>query len=237
MECSVEELNQIQELSTPLCAPVGGLAPSVNSALSSYLATASFTAAGVPTSLPADATAVTAVSAILASATLTPNLGNPANLSNYPSCAQICSNEVLPQVECDVNDITCLCGPMSRALTAACEEVSCSAIDISTVSLLAQELCGAVYSESPALSSSVSSAIASATAAAAAAVASKDPTNIASLPPCAQSCINEALPLSGCGSLSNRKCICQTSNFNANVGPCERANCSTADLQGTVFPP
>ena len=113
-----------------------------------------------------------------------------------------------------MNDITCLCGPMSRALTAACEEVSCSAGDLlsalptdilisravphiscfylsrsniepAAVSLLAQELCGPVYSESPALSSSVSSAIASATAAAAAAVASKDPTNIASFPPCA----------------------------------------------------
>lgn len=116
-------------------------------------------------------------------------------------------------------------------MVAACEEVACSASDLSTVFLLAQELCGPIYSESPALSSSVSSAIASATAAAAAAVASKDPTNIASLPPCAQSCVNEALAVSGCGSVSNRKCVCQTSKFNDNVGPCEIANCSAADLQ------
>lgn len=78
---------EIEELSIPLCASVGGQPTSVVSAIESYLATASVTASGVPTSLPADATAVTAVSAILASATLTPNLGNPADISVYPLCA------------------------------------------------------------------------------------------------------------------------------------------------------
>lgn len=78
---------EIADLSNPLCAPVNGQPPSVITAIDSYLATASLTASGVPTSLPADATAVTAVSAILASATLMPNLGNPADISVYPLCS------------------------------------------------------------------------------------------------------------------------------------------------------
>ena len=78
---------EIAELSAPLCKPVGGQPASVISAIESYLVTASVTASGVPTSLPADATALTAVSAILASATLTPNLGNPEDISVYPLCA------------------------------------------------------------------------------------------------------------------------------------------------------
>ena len=230
----------------------------MNSALSSYLATVSLTASGAPTSYPADATAVTVVSTILASATLTPNLGNPTNLSNYPACAvglrlalgtkwrivlilcreqEICSIETNSELDCDPNDVTCLCGPMSRALVAGCEEITCSAddllsklptnifilravprtlcfhlsrsnIDPAALSLLAQELCDPLYDESPALSSSVSSAFASATAAAAAAVASKDPTNIASLPPCA---VRFPPPLIRIDQVSEKKMMCRTS--------------------------
>ena len=58
---------EIQELSAPLCAPVGGLASSVLYSLESYFATATgLTASGIPTSLSPDATQATAVSAILA---------------------------------------------------------------------------------------------------------------------------------------------------------------------------
>ena len=52
--------------------------------------------------------------------------------------------------------------------------------------LLAEQVCGALYNENPALGSSVSSAIASATAIAAAAP-SKDETQPASYPVCAVS--------------------------------------------------
>ena len=53
--------------------------------------------------------------------------------------------------------------------------------------LLAQQLCGSLYSNNSILSSSVAAAIASATSVAAAAVNGKDVTNVASYPPCAVS--------------------------------------------------
>ncbi|KAL2056533.1 hypothetical protein ABVK25_002927 [Lepraria finkii] len=230
--CSKEELQQIQELIAPLCAPVGGLASSVLYSLESYFATATgLTASGVPTSLPPDATQVTAVSAILATATEVPNLGSPVDLANYPECAQLCATQLITGDGCDLNDIDCLCGPVYRSRTAACEEVTCSPEDRLTISLLAQELCDPVYSTTPTLGPAVSSAIASATIFAASAVASKDPTSISSYPPCGQACQKQYLPPSGCVSLSNRKCVCQTSDFNANVGTCEQASCSVTDLQ------
>lgn len=77
----------------------------------------------------------------------------------------------------------------------------------------------------------MSAAIASATAAAAAAVASKDVTDPASYPACAQACIAQTLPASGCGSLANRRRVCQESNFNTNTGSCEVKTCSASDLQ------
>lgn len=55
------------------------------------------------------------------------------------------------------------------------------------ISLLAQQVCGSLYSNTTGLGASVTSAIASATAFAASAVASKDPTDIKSYPPCAVS--------------------------------------------------
>ena len=42
--------------------------------------------------------------------------------------------------------------------------------------------------------------------------------------------MSQYLPLSGCGSLANRKCACQTSNLNANLGSCETKTCSKDDL-------
>lgn len=45
------------------------------------------TASGVPTTLPADATAATVVSAIIASATPEPDLGSPFDISNFPLCS------------------------------------------------------------------------------------------------------------------------------------------------------
>ena len=128
--------------------------------------------------------------------------------------------------------------------------------------LLAQQLCGPVYQNTPSLGSAVSSAIASATAVAAS-LKSLDPTKSESYPICAvsrcasrpsqwwvgaqlgtreltinqQKCQNASIPASGCGSLSNRACVCKspsTVNSNSNLGACERAACSASDLQGTT---
>ena len=134
-------------LSEPLCAPDGGLASNVTSAAVSYLATAMLTASGVPTSLPADATAVSAVSAIIASASPEPNRRSPFNISNYPVCAvstlytdqaeetarltqryqQTCAEIVGSNfTTCDLTNIACLCGASYRSMSAACEELTCS---------------------------------------------------------------------------------------------------------------
>lgn len=77
---------EIQALSAPLCAPVGGQPASVISSVSSYLATASLTVSGLPT-YPVETTAITAVSAIQATATPVPDRGDPSNILTYPLCA------------------------------------------------------------------------------------------------------------------------------------------------------
>ncbi|KAF6231720.1 hypothetical protein HO173_010022 [Letharia columbiana] len=228
--CSTDELKQIENLSIPLCAPVGGQPASVLSAISSYYVTASLTASGLPT-YPADATASTAVSAVLATATPQPNFGNPTNILTYPLCAQTCANESVINAGCDTSNVDCACGTVYRSITAACEEISCSAGDRATTSLLAQELCGPVYHNMSSLGSAVSSAIASATSVAAA-VASKDPTKSESYPLCAQKCQNTSIPSSGCGSLSNQTCICNSSSL-SDLNSCESKTCSASDFQIT----
>lgn len=67
---------------------MGGVPSIVFASVDAYVATATgLTASGVPTSLPLDATKLTAVSAFLATVTEVPNLGSPADLSSYPKCA------------------------------------------------------------------------------------------------------------------------------------------------------
>lgn len=227
--CSIEETDQISNLSISLCAPVGGQPESVTNAIQSFLATAHITASGVPSSLP---TEITAASEVLAVATLAPNLGNPTNVQSFPLCAQICNSEIVAKgVDCDLDDLDCACGAEFRSQSAACESITCNLFSQQQILLLAQELCNPIYNSDHALGSSVSVAISSATAAAAAAVSNKDPTNVDSYPACAQACISKSLPISGCDSLSNRKCVCQTSNFDTNTGPCENATCSVSDIE------
>lgn len=50
-----------------------------------------------------------------------------------------------------------------------------------------------------------------------------------------QSCQRSLLPGSGCGILSNRACVCQTSNFASDVGSCEAATCNPTDREGESF--
>ena len=90
-----------------------------------------------------------------------------------------------------------------------------------------------MFQNSPSLGSAASSAIASATAVAAA-VASSDPTKSASYPLCAQKCQNASIPTTGCGSLSNRACLCSNATSSAMVGECEIATCNASDLQITT---
>ncbi|KAL9614477.1 MAG: hypothetical protein Q9167_001005 [Letrouitia subvulpina] len=66
-----------------------------------------------------------AVSQALATASLTPDLGNPAELSTYPQCAQICNNEV-SIIAPDFTNLVEVCGVFFRTQTAACEVASCS---------------------------------------------------------------------------------------------------------------
>lgn len=230
--CTAEERNQIQALSAPLCAPVGGLGAKVSAAVSSYFGTASLVASRLAT-YPPEATANTAVSAVFATATPEPDIGNPASILTYPQCAQVCNNESIPLATCDLNNIDCLCGTGFRSVTAACQQITCSASDLARTQILSQQVCGPVYQNDTSLGSAVSSAIASATYVAAS-VASRDPTKSTSYPLCAQTCQNSSIPASGCGSLANRTCICKSPTFlNSGVNACEKSTCSASDLQIT----
>ncbi|KAL8808598.1 MAG: hypothetical protein Q9200_004217 [Gallowayella weberi] len=120
------------------------------------------------------------------------SVGNASDIKTYPLCAQICSNETAPFLPvaipgCNDASLDCVCSAYFRSTTAACQEVTCSQADIQTTQKLAQQLCGPLYSNNGALSTSVASAVASATASASAAVAGKDPRNLASYPSCAVS--------------------------------------------------
>ena len=47
-----------------------------------------------------------------------------------------------------------------------------------------------------------------------------------------QKCQNATIPTGGCGSLSNRTCVCSSSNPSIfELGKCETATCSFSDLQ------
>lgn len=103
---------------------------------------------------------------------------------------QICNLEILAIAEAigtpysDTRDITTLCSPRFRADNAGCQTATCSPLDSQNTQLLAQQLCGSLYSSNATLSSSAQAAVASATAEARAATEGKDPTDISVYPPC-----------------------------------------------------
>lgn len=131
--CSAEEATQIQDLTIPLCSPVGGLAANVVAAVSSFLAMSSpvAVAASGLASYPATIVADSAASAILATATplVGSELGNGANILDYPECAQFCGNQSVAVAGCNVEELDCACGANYLSITAACEQVACSASD------------------------------------------------------------------------------------------------------------
>ncbi|KAL9596296.1 MAG: hypothetical protein Q9219_005891 [cf. Caloplaca sp. 3 TL-2023] len=229
----------IDVLSDRLCAPVGGVGPSLSATVSSILSSTLLEISTTPT-IPPTATAGSQVSSVLATATPAPNLGNPANILTYPACAQICNNETVAVAKRtgtdygDLNDVRNACDADFRAATAGCEAVTCTPAEIQRTQLLAQQLCGSFYNSNPALGSSVTSAIASATAAAIAATDGKDPTDVNNLPACAQNCVKPN-NFQGCGSLANLQCVCQGIQFNDATGPCELSTCSPTDLQTILY--
>lgn len=163
--------------------------------------------------IPPSVTAAGPVSSVLATATLAPNLGNPADISTYPTCAvgptpslsfrgplsqlttlkQICNNTTVVAIQqtgggsVDTSNLQVACGANFRSLTAGCEAAICDNADYTKTQLLAQQLCGSSYNNNATLGSSVSSAVVSATAAAIAATSGKDPTVLTDYPLCAVS--------------------------------------------------
>ena len=145
------------------------------------------------------------------------------------TCAQVCGNEANQFPRCDRSNVTCVCAPEYRSMTAACESLTCSPADYQKTQIISAQLCNPTYNNATA--SSVSAAIASATANATAYAGGKNPTNLSFYPTCAQKCIRQYLPGSTCGNLSNRACICQGGVGRIELQQCESANCSAADLQ------
>ncbi|KAL8885706.1 MAG: hypothetical protein Q9205_007703 [Flavoplaca limonia] len=169
-----------------------------------------------------------------------PNLGDPSLLASYPACAAQCQILVInrPSNPCGFttsNNLTCQCDFGNRAATAACEKVTCSPTDYDNTQTLAQELCGPLYTNGTLNPTSVTSAIASATAAASAAVEGKDVTDPNDYPDCATACQEQNLPASGCGSLANTSCACNSPAIVTTTGQCEQQTCSPEDLRATMF--
>ncbi|KAL8708433.1 MAG: hypothetical protein Q9220_006723 [cf. Caloplaca sp. 1 TL-2023] len=162
------------------------------------------------------------------------NLGDPALLKSYPTCAAQCQIEVIslgsnPCGFTSTNNLTCQCDGPNRAATAACEAVSCSPTEYGTTQTLAQQLCGPLYANGTLSASPVSAAVTAATSAALSAVAGKDPTSTNDYPTCATACQRQYVPSSGCGSLANRTCVCNDGPLNKALGGCETSTCSPED--------
>ncbi|KAI4099236.1 MAG: hypothetical protein L6R37_006038 [Teloschistes peruensis] len=229
----------ISTLSQRLCAPVGGFGTSLLATFSA-LSTQQYSISTTPT-IPPSVTNQPAVSSILATATPAPNLGNPADLSTYPQCAQYCNNNTVAIGGNPVGtpagnpgDLTVACSARFRSLTAGCEAAICNATDYQKTQLLAQQLCGSYYNQNATLSASVESAIASQTAIAKAATQGKNPTQISNYPACGQKCIPQN-NYNGCGSLTNLQCTCQGIQSNQGLAACEVGTCSEADLGPILY--
>ncbi|KAL8823498.1 MAG: hypothetical protein Q9191_005803, partial [Dirinaria sp. TL-2023a] len=160
----------ISTLSQRLCAPVGGFGSSLSATITA-VGSSTLSSISVTPTIPPSVTVASAVSSVLATATLAPYLGNP--------------NETQVIRAADLNNLQVACSPSFRSLTAGCEAASCDSDSYAETQLLAQQLCGSLYKSNATLASAVTSAVASATAAAKAATDGKDATDMANYPPCA----------------------------------------------------
>ncbi|KAL8678695.1 MAG: hypothetical protein Q9186_004970 [Xanthomendoza sp. 1 TL-2023] len=227
----------VATLSDRLCAPVGGVSPQVSSGLNSFYATNSASVTATPT-IPPDVTAPSAVSSVFATATLTPDLGNPVDLNTYPLCAQICTNTttaigLVPGSE--TGNLEILCGATFRGLTAGCLKATCNDRDYTTSQLRGQQLCGSLYKNNATLSTSVSAAIASQTAIAIAATNGKNASFMSDYPQCAQPCITQN-NYQGCGGIVPL-CVCQGIEWNRAASRCQIASCGAEDLDEVLCEP
>ncbi|KAG6994119.1 hypothetical protein G7Y79_00047g083450 [Physcia stellaris] len=145
--CTYGELDQITKLTNALCAPVGGLGPAVSTAVAGYFSTY----AGSP-STP-----------VIVAPTPTPDLGNTSDLNVYPACDQQCAYQARAVYGCVTGQLSCLCSPIFRAVTAACVEYNCTVGEELRTDQLVDQFCGPLYIKNASLSASVKAAIASAT--------------------------------------------------------------------------
>ncbi|KAL8919465.1 MAG: hypothetical protein Q9208_006750 [Pyrenodesmia sp. 3 TL-2023] len=150
------------------------------------LASTQFLIPATPT-YPPSITALSQASAVLATATPAPNLGNPTNSQSYPPCVQLCLNQTTTLIR-DKNSLVEICGLQYRTQMAVCETAICSNYDRQAGQLLAQQLCNPFYNNNnnASLGSSVSAAIVSATPIARAAASGKNAMDIANYPACAK---------------------------------------------------
>ncbi|KAL8774459.1 MAG: hypothetical protein Q9209_000832 [Squamulea sp. 1 TL-2023] len=137
--------------------------------------------------IPASVASVQEVNSIFATASTAPDADNPGSIKEYPLCAQICNNETIAVnlISGDTNDISVLCGPEVRGLTAGCQAATCDSDEQTRTNILSQQFCGSLYDANATYSSEVSVAVASATALANAATQGKDPADVANYPACA----------------------------------------------------
>ncbi|KAK0511921.1 hypothetical protein JMJ35_005771 [Cladonia borealis] len=151
----------------------------------------------------------------------------------YPVCAQICANETLPATGCSVFNTECACSVDYRSKLAACQISSCSSPDMNAAITIEEQLCARTYSDNTTLSSQVVTAVTAATSSTSSYTKGKDPTEPLNYPPCAQSCVS-AHNFAGCGSYSNKSCICKSPTYTSIVGSCYRSFCIPADVQAVA---
>ncbi|CAL8578734.1 hypothetical protein XPA_004507 [Xanthoria parietina] len=146
--CTRPESAQIAQLSSILCAPFGGLGPSVSSAVSSFFDTYTKTLPSTPY--------------VVGTATAPPTASSTAATS-LPQCYQTCLDQAAAANICPGGDTTCQCQPAYRGFTATCHIQQCNKDDLQVVFDQSYRVCGPFYTSNPALSASVQSAIATAT--------------------------------------------------------------------------
>ncbi|KAL9596663.1 MAG: hypothetical protein Q9219_005658 [cf. Caloplaca sp. 3 TL-2023] len=183
-----ELIKDINQLGDKLCRPVGGVGPTISVAEESVLASTQLMIPATPT-YPPSVTGLDQASSILATASLTPNLGNPLGGSEenaYPTCAGTCVNQTAALLT-DPHSLSEVCGVEYRTQNAVCEVALCLNREKQITQLLGQQACRPYYAASNStLGAAVSASLASATPIAQAAVASNpDVLNVANYPACA----------------------------------------------------
>ncbi|KAI4152007.1 MAG: hypothetical protein L6R39_001916, partial [Caloplaca ligustica] len=131
--CSRLEYDQLNQLGAVLCASVGnGSISAILSEADKVLATTSLLIP-VTATYPPNVTRIDQASAILATATRVPDLGNPASGAGpgsqvYPPCVQKCVN-LTASIITDPNSLAQVCGVEWRLQNAICEVALCNNLE------------------------------------------------------------------------------------------------------------